>query len=274
MKPLLLVDGHHLLYRAWFGFPARIHSRDRSRDLTGVFGFLALLRKTHREAVPDAEIIVVFDGENAAASRRRLDPSYKATRANADHTPLASLTPIKIALSDHNIAWVEIDDAEGDDVIATLATIAAAHGRTVTCLSGDRDLHQLAAPTITILTPERRQITPAGLVCRYRVTPAQWPDYRALTGDPADNIAGIRGIGPHTAATLLAGRLHLEDLPGSGRLHGVRGAAVTQAWPQLLTWRDLIRLNRTVPIGPGLIANEPTPPIPRAATILESLNLW
>jgi 5'-3' exonuclease-like protein len=164
------------------------------------------------------------------------------------------------ALSGHKITWVEIDDAEGDDVIATLATITAAHGRTVTCLSGDRDLHQLAAPTITILTPERRQITPATLVARYRVTPAQWPDYRALTGDPADNIAGIRGIGPHIAATLLAGRLHLEDLPGSGRLYGVRGAAVTQAWPQLLVWRDLIRLKllRLQPLAHTLHATRPT----------------
>ncbi|WP_433294366.1 5'-3' exonuclease [Actinoplanes sp. CA-030573] len=274
MTPLLLVDGHHLLYRAWFGFPARIHSRDRSRDLTGVFGFLALLRKTHREAVPDAEIIVVFDGENGAAARRRLDPSYKATRMNADHMPLASLAPIKEALSDLRITWVEIDDSEGDDVIAALATIAAARGRTVICLSGDRDLHQLAAPTITILTPERRQITPATLVARYRVTPAQWPDYRAMTGDPADNIAGIRGIGPHTAATLLAGGLHLEDLPSSDRLHGVRGAAINRAWLQLLIWRDMIRLNRTVPISPGLITDETTPPMPRAASILESLKLW
>lgn len=84
------------------------------------------------------------------------------------------------------------------------------------------------------------------------------PDFRALTGDPADNIAGVRGIGAHTAATLLADGLHLEDLLGSDRLHGMRGAAITTAWPQLLIWRDLIRLNRTVPIDLGLITDVTT----------------
>ncbi|GAA4242315.1 hypothetical protein GCM10022254_74870 [Actinomadura meridiana] len=71
MTPLLAVDGHHLLYRSWWGFSEkRIMSSDGSRDLTGVFGFLAILRKTHFEEAPDHEIVVVFDGENAAAGRQ------------------------------------------------------------------------------------------------------------------------------------------------------------------------------------------------------------
>lgn len=172
-----------------------------------------------------------------------------------------------------------MDDHECDDLIATLTTTtttttAAADGRTVTCFSGDRDLHQLASPAITILTPDRRRITPEAVVARYHVTPAQWPDFRALTGDTADNIPGVRGVGPRTAADLPADGLYLDDLPASGRLHGARGQAITSTWDRLLTWRDLIRLDRTVPLRPGLATGQTTPELPRAATILETLELW
>ncbi|MEV6849252.1 5'-3' exonuclease H3TH domain-containing protein [Actinoplanes sp. NPDC051411] len=275
MRPrLLAVDGHHLLYRSWFGFPTRIRSRDGTRDLTGIFGFLAILRKTHRELLPDAEIIVAFDGEHATDHRRSQDSSYKATRAEMDHTPIASLNSVKDALTTIGVAWIELDDHEGDDVIATLSASAEAEGRTVTCFSGDRDLHQLAAPAVTILTPDRRWITPEAVLARHHVTPAQWPDFRALTGDPTDNIPGVRGVGPRTAATLLAGGIHLDDLPDSGRLNSARGQAITSIWDQLLTWRDLIRLDRQVPLKPGLTTGLATAELPRAATILETLELW
>jgi 5'-3' exonuclease len=80
--PLLAVDGHHLLYRSWWGFASRrIMSRDKTRDLTGVFGFLAILRKTHLEAAPGHETVVAFDAEDAAATRQASDPGYKAARA-------------------------------------------------------------------------------------------------------------------------------------------------------------------------------------------------
>ena len=274
MTPLLAVDGHHLLYRSWWGFSdRRITSRDRSRDLTGVFGFLAILRKTHLEMAADHEIVVVFDGENAAASRRDHDSSYKATRADADHTPIKSLRMVKDGLDAAGIAWLELDDHEGDDVLATLTHTARASNRAVTCYSGDRDLLQLAAATVTILTPARRRITAEDVHARHRVTPAQWPDYRALTGDPSDNIPGVRGIGPKIAADLLAGGIHLDDLRDSGRLRGTRGQAVTNSWPHVLTWRDLIRLDQHVSLNDPS-TGKPTPAMPRAATILEDLKLW
>lgn len=275
MTPLLAVDGHHLLYRSWHGFSdRRITSRDGARDVTGVFGFLAILRKTHREVLPEAEVIVVFDGENAAAGRQRFDPEYKGNRTAADHTAIQSLNPIKDALSANGIAWIELDDQEGDDVLATLSTTAAAQGRPVVCFSGDRDLLQLAAPAVTILTPDRRQITPEAVFTRYRVTPAQWPDFRALTGDSSDNIPGIRGVGPHTAARLLSGGLHLDDLHQQGRLHGASGQRIIDAWGQVLSWRDLIRLNTQVPLKPELLTGQSTLELPMAATVLEALRLW
>src|SRR6266545_2531723 len=91
--PLLLVDGHNLLWSATFGFPAAVRSRDKSRDLTGLFAFFALLRVAVRNDVPggSAEIIVVFDGEFGAVNRQAVDSRYKAQRASGD----AELAPTR-----------------------------------------------------------------------------------------------------------------------------------------------------------------------------------
>jgi 5'-3' exonuclease len=275
VTPLLAVDGHHLLYRSWWGFTSRrIMSRDKTRDLTGVFGFLAILRKTHRELAADHEIIVVFDGENAAASRQQIDGVYKASRSGAAHSPVRSLPKVKDGLAAAGITWIELSDHEGDDVIAVLTRAATAAGRPVTCYSGDRDLLQLAASAVTILSPARHPITPAEILARYGITPRQWPDYRALTGDPSDDIPGVPGVGPKTAASLLAGGLHLEQLPATTRLTRPRCRAITSSWQQVLTWRDIIRLNHHVPLPPGLATAQVTPAMPKAATILELLSLW
>ncbi|MFE2867709.1 hypothetical protein [Embleya sp. NPDC059259] len=109
--PLLLVDGHHLLYNAWFGFRARITSRE-SADLTGVFGTLALLHKADREHAPDHEVFVAFDGEHGSAARAETDPDYKANRADADHSPIASLPWVKTALDTIGVRWIEHDTAK------------------------------------------------------------------------------------------------------------------------------------------------------------------
>lgn len=217
--PLLLVDGHHLLYRSWWGFSdKRIMSRDKRRDLTGVFGFLAILRKTHLEEASDHEIVVAFDGENAAVARTAQDSGYKANRIDADHSPIRSLGMVKASLDTAGVPWLELDAHEGDDVIATLADHATAQNRPVTCYSGDRDLYQLLTEQVTVLTPVRQRVTPTEVQTRYGIAADQWPDYRALTGDASDNIPGVPGIGPKRAAALLADGIHLEQLATSPRL--------------------------------------------------------
>jgi 5'-3' exonuclease len=272
---LFVVDGHHLLYRAWFGFPARIMSRDRTRDLTGVFGFLALARKAHHLHAPDSEMLVVFDGESGTVDRVAAASGYKANRAHADHTPIKSLPWVKQALDTAGIRWTELEHHEGDDVVATATRMALRQGRSVTCFSGDRDFYQLLDnQQVTILTPTRTEVTAEDVRHRFGVLPRQWPDYRALTGDPTDNIPGVRGIGPKTAAALLADGRHLEDLPTSSRLTGRHRVLLLEQWQTVLAWREVILLRDTVVLPPRLITGQPSPPLPRAAEIIDRLSLW
>ena len=284
---LLLVDGHNLLFRACFGTPAQIWSRDQHdrRDLTTQFMFFALLRKGINEELAEwPEVIVVFDGEDGAAQRKDADAGYKANRPGDGEAlrPIRALPDVKAGLDKHGITWVEIPDAEADDVIAALA--AACPDRNVLIASMDQDYYQLLRDpgpglgSVQVLNTARRPgsrlIGPAEVRARHGVTPGQYPDFRALAGDPSDNIPGVRGVGSKTAAGLLAGGLTLEDLPGSGRLKGPKGTATTAAWPQVLTWRAMIRLNASLPVPRHAITGSPTTPLPTSAAVIETLGLW
>ncbi|WP_200931469.1 5'-3' exonuclease H3TH domain-containing protein [Frankia sp. R43] len=286
--PLFLIDGHNLLFRACFGTPAEIYSRDAERrDITTEFMFFALLRKAVTAELDSwPEILVVFDGEHGSAERQASDADYKANRDTSDtaRRPLEALANVKTGLDLFGITWIEIDDAEADDVIATL-TAATSAERDVLILSMDQDFYQLLTDPdshgtrqpIRILNTARRPgsrlIGPADVLTRYGVHPAQFADLRALSGDSSDNIPGVRGIGPKTAAALLAGGLTLEDLPASGRLIGAKGAAVHAAWPQVLTWRAMIRMRHDVPL-PRTPTGIATTPLPIPGDVIAQLGLW
>lgn len=277
--PLLLVDGHHLLYRSHFGFPKRFHSLDGT-DVTGAFGFVALLRKAHREHCTGHEVLVVFDAEDGSAGRVQVDAGYKANRAEADHSPIQALAPLKEMLGQGGVRWLEWPGAEGDDVLATIATREAAVGRAVVVLSGDRDLYSLlTADRIRILNPQappgRQFITARAVTDRYGVTPAQWADFRALTGDPADNLPGVAGVGPMTAARLLNGGRRLEDLPTAapGRLAKPL-LRIRETWEMVLHERSLLRLNCEVPVPQDSVTGTATPELTPPAVLMKAAGLW
>ena len=280
--PLLLVDGHHLLWRGAFGFPAPIFSRDKTRELTAEFAFFALLRVAVREEFASPpEIIVVFDGQHGAAERQSADGDYKANRVvdEAALKPIRAIPHVQEALTIYELAWIEIDTAEADDVIATLVTNVRRDepGRKAWIMSGDRDFYQLVDEHVVVLNTAMkrgtRHIGPEAVRSRFQVDPAQWADFRALTGDPADNIAGVKGIGTNTAAKLLAGGITLEHLHASGRLVGAKGAAVDRAWKDVLAWRDLIRMRTDLDL-PTRPTGRPSPALPRPADVIEKLGLW
>lgn len=284
--PLLLVDGHNLLFRACFGTPAQILSRDETgkRDLTTQFMFFALLRKgINAEFSCWPEVIVVFDGRDGASHRKDTDPGYKATRPESAEAlrPIRALPDVKAGLDTYGITWIEIDDAEADDVIATL--VATQPGRDVLIASMDQDYYQLVRDADpdhgavcvlnTAMRPGSRLIGPAEVTARYGIAPGQYVDFRALSGDASDNIPGVRGVGAKTAAALLAGGLVLDDLPASGRLSGSKGAVIAATWPQVLIWRSMIRLRKDLPLPAGP-AHAPTTPLPVPGEVIARLGLW
>jgi len=271
---LALVDGHNLLWRAAFGFPATIRSRDGT-DRTATFAFFALLRASLAALGQPAECIVCFDGEHGAARRQQADDAYKRNRDTADLRPLLALPDVQRGLSTLGLRWVELDDQEADDVIASLVGLNPT--RPTRIISTDRDYLQLVTDHVQLLVTAGRGgprlLGPAEVAGRYGVQPRQWCDFRALTGDPADHLPGIRGVGAKTAARLLEGGASLETLHASGRLTGRVGQTIRDNWARLLGWRDLICLNDQLPLpcGPNQTA---TPQLPAPRQILEELKLW
>ncbi|MCX4632809.1 5'-3' exonuclease H3TH domain-containing protein [Streptomyces sp. NBC_01443] len=277
--PLLLVDGHYLLTRSHFGFPKRFQALDGT-DATGAFGFMALLRKAHREHCAGHEVLVGFDAEDSAAGRVQVDATYKANRADADHSPIQALAPLKEMLDQGGVRWLEWPGAEGDDMLATIATREAPVGRAVVVLSGDRSLYSLlASDGIRILNPQgppgSQFIAARAITHRFGVTPAQWADFRALTGDPNDNPPGGAVVGPVAASRLLTGGRQLEDLPATAPSRLAKPLIrIRETWEAVLHERCLLRLNYEVPVpqdtATGTAAPELTPP----AVLMKAAGLW
>ena len=271
--PRLYVDGHNLLHRAAFGFPARIISRS-GRDITLVFGFFALIRAGARSLDAPPEVIVVFDGQDGAADRRALLPRYKPS-VTGDEEVFADLPRIQDGLTLLGIGWVESTRWEADDVIASLIAAHPAHEHLI--MSTDKDFYQLLSPRVSVLNTQRRadhrRIRPTEVYDKHGVLPHQWCDYRALTGDKSDNIPGIRGVGDKTAATLLADGAHLEDLDTLDRLTGGIGYLIRHQWDQLLLWRALIQLRTDVPLPTAIGTHQPSS-LPSAPDIIGALDLW
>lgn len=271
--PLMLVDGHNLLHRAAFGFPARIRSRS-GRDITLVFGFFALMRAAARTLTEPISLVVVFDGEDGAAQRRSLYPDYKPA-VSGDEEVFADLPRIRDGLRLLGVPYLQHDGHEADDVITTLIANQDA-GRRCLIMSTDQDFYQLLDDHVVVLNSARRVdkriVTARDVIDRFGVHPSQWCDYRALTGDKSDNIPGVPGVGAVTAARLLGGSAVLEDLSGLGRLTGHLGQRIRDQWDQVLKWRWLIRLRHDLPLV-SVKADRPVL-LPLAAEIVGQLDMW
>ncbi|MGW3041645.1 5'-3' exonuclease H3TH domain-containing protein [Kitasatospora sp. NPDC001159] len=158
-----------------------------------------------------------------------------------------------------------------------IIAIQAAASRPVLIMSRDMDFYQLLDDRVRILNrswkASQRIITADEVVGRFGVTPAQWPAFRALTGDTSDNIPGIRRVGAKAAVTLLRDGMRLCDLPGSGRLTGAKGTAITTAWADVLRWEEMITVRRDLDV-PISLNGQASPQLPKPADVVEKLGLW
>ncbi|HET8882605.1 MAG TPA: DNA polymerase I [Solimonas sp.] len=199
-KPLILIDGSSWLFRAFLALPPL--SNKQGEPTGAVFGMGNMLRRLLKDYAPE-EICVVFDAPGDTF-RNRIYPEYKATR---DATPedLSAQYPHVVAMIEGmGLPVLAVPDVEADDVIGTLATRAAQRGQCVLIVTGDKDMAQLVTDDIHLLdTMKNRRMDPAGVVEKFGVPPALIVDYLALMGDKVDNIPGIDGVGPKTAAKWL-----------------------------------------------------------------------
>ena len=207
MQRLLLVDGHCLLFQMFYGMPARILGK-HGKPIQGTLGFVGAMRKIIAMTQP-SHIAVIFDGE-VHNPRNDLDADYKANREDylqmsEEKIPFSQLPDIYRALDLMGITHTETTDCETDDV---LAAYAKAYGDTceVIICSQDSDYFQLIGDQVTVL----RYRGDKSVVCnqayireKYNVDPTQYAFFKSLTGDGSDNIKGIPGAGPKTAAALV-----------------------------------------------------------------------
>ena len=214
MEKLLLIDGHSILNRAFFGLPDLTNAKGVHTN--AVYGFLNILFKVIDTEQPDY-LTVAFD-VHAPTFRHEMYDAYKGTRKPMAPELRQQVPMMKDMLKAMGIVTVEQAGLEADDILGTLATRAAAEGKEVVILSGDRDLLQLAAEHIKISIPKTKRTGTEiehyfakDVIEQKQVTPTEFIDVKALWGDTSDNIPGVPGIGEKTATAIIAQYHSIEE---------------------------------------------------------------
>ncbi|QFR97601.1 DNA polymerase I [Streptomyces tsukubensis] len=197
------MDGHSLAYRAFFALPAENFTTATGQPTNAIYGFASMLANTLRDEAP-THFAVAFD-VSRKTWRSEEFTEYKANRSKTPDEFKGQVELIGELLDAMNAQRFAVDGFEADDVIATLVTQAEAAGFEVLIVTGDRDSFQLVSENVTVLYPtkgvsELTRYTPEKVEEKYGLTPAQYPDFAALRGDPSDNLPGIPGVGEKTAA--------------------------------------------------------------------------
>ncbi|MCM1136667.1 MAG: DNA polymerase I [Clostridium sp.] len=215
MEKLVLIDGHSILNRAFYGVPDLTNSEGLHTN--AVYGFLNILFKILEEESPNY-LTVAFDVK-APTFRHEIYKEYKGTRKPMPEELHEQVPVLKEVLAAMEIKTMEQAGLEADDILGTLAKRAEREGKSVCLVSGDRDLLQIATDKIKIRIPKtkggRTEIEDyyaADVEKKYQVNPIQFIDLKALMGDTADNIPGVPKVGEKTAAELMTQFGSLDNL--------------------------------------------------------------
>ncbi|MFO0107373.1 MAG: DNA polymerase I [Burkholderiales bacterium] len=257
---LLLVDGSSYLYRAFHAMPdLRAVPGDPTSPATGAIRGMINMMERLRKDVPAVYAACVFDAKGPTF-RDALYPAYKANRSPMPDDLRSQIEPIHELVRLMGWTVLDVPGVEADDVIATLAHVAAQQGITVTVSSGDKDLSQLVNEHITIIdTMNGRLRDVAGVTAEFGVPPSLMIDYQTLVGDTVDNVPGVAKVGPKTAAKWLMEYGSLDKLMENAHdIKGVAGENLRQAVDWLPKGRALVTmktdcdLNGWVPDLPSL----------------------
>jgi len=255
-RKLLLVDGHSLAYRAFFALPVENFSTTTGQPTNAVYGFTSMLINTLRDEKP-THIAVAFD-VSRKTFRTEVFPEYKANRAASPSEFKGQVDLIIEVLDAMKIPAIKVDGFEADDILATLTTQAVAEGFDVLLLTGDRDAFQLVDDHTTVLYPKKgvsdlARMGPAQVEERYGLTPAQYPDFAALRGDPSDNLPNIPSVGEKTATKWIREYGSLDGLlQNAESVGGKVGVALREHVDQVRRNRELTELVRDVPLDVGV----------------------
>jgi DNA polymerase-1 len=269
---LVLVDGSSYLYRAFHALPPLTSSKG---EPTGaVLGVLNMLNKLVRDEAPE-RIAVVFDAPGRTF-RDDLFEHYKSHRAPMPDDLRSQVQPLLDAVSGLGLPLLRIAGVEADDVIGTLAVRAAAAGYDVLISTGDKDMAQLVGPQIRLVnTMSNSRYDRAAVKAKFDVFPEQIVDYLALVGDSSDNIPGITGVGPKTAAKWLNQYRHLDGLIAhAAEIPGKAGENLRAELELLELSRKLATIDTAVALDVGPDEFVPAAPdVQRLRSLYDRLEL-
>lgn len=203
-KPtLLLIDGHSLAFRAFYALNAENFKNAQGQHTNAVHGFISMMLNI-LEAEKPTHLCVAFDVSRESFRTQEL-PEYKGTRGETPEEFIGQTELLVEALNAMNITSVSRENYEADDLLASLANQGEKEGMRVLVVSGDRDTFQLIRPTTTVLYPIKgvmnlARMDDAAVFEKYGVHAIQYPELAALVGETSDNLIGIPGVGPKTAA--------------------------------------------------------------------------
>ena len=252
-ETLLVVDGHSLAFRAFFALPVDNFSTSSGQATNAVWGFATMLAQVIDAEKPD-HLGVAFDVKGGTF-RNEMLPQYKGTREAAPEELLTQLPLIQRMLTALGVTYIEKPGFEGDDVIATLATMGDKAGYHTLVLSGDRDAFQLVDDNVTVLYPghhfkDLKHMTTQSIIDKYKVTPAQYPDLAALRGETADNIPGVPGVGDGFAAKWINQFGSLDGIcEHADEIGGKKGESLRANIDQVKLNRKVNALVRDVDLG-------------------------
>jgi DNA polymerase I len=204
-KHLVLIDGHHLMYRAFYAIPVGL--KTKNGELTNaVYGVASMLISILKTEEPDYLLFCFDAGEDTF--RHQENATYKDGRAETPDEFYAQIPRILEMIDTLGIKHVAEAKYEADDFLCAYAKAGEEAGMRVTIVTGDRDALQLATENVRVAIPHKayqavEYLGPAEILAKYGVTPAQVPSYKGLTGDASDNLPGVKGIGPKGAAQLI-----------------------------------------------------------------------
>ncbi|MGE3618079.1 MAG: 5'-3' exonuclease H3TH domain-containing protein, partial [Gemmatimonadales bacterium] len=268
---VFLVDGHALIYRAFFALISRPLRTSRGENTSAAWGVVNFLLRLQTKYQPEYVVWILDKGDSF---RRAAYPAYKSTREKLDAELQQdfdlALEQVREILEAFRIPIVTVEGFEADDVIGTLAQREAAAGRQTVIVSGDKDFYQLIGPRVALLNPGRGG--PAGVEetwvdernasDRLGVPPGQVIDYLALVGDSSDNVPGVKGVGEKTAIQLLGQYGSLDAIlehAGDVKAKRPREALLAEADQARLS-RMLVTIKTDVPVVLDIAAAESQAP--------------